>query len=238
MDSLETLAFAGDNQKEQDAHMSTIPYSASAAHFITFGDVMDGVTGIPLRRIRLHPSPGTATEQDLLRIREQEKVICELIDGVLVEKRVAYIESVIAYRIGIAIGNFIEERDLGLLAGEAGMLRLSARLVRAPDVSFVSWEQFPGRRLPQEPILGAYPDLAVEVLSPSNTEAEMTRKIGEYFDAGTRLVWVVDPPTQTAVVYTSPENPRPVPADGILDGGDVLPGFQLELARVFRGLTA
>ena len=73
------------------------------------------------------------------------------------------------------------------------MVWLFRGLVRIPDVAFTSWERLPGRRVPPEPIPELAPDLAVEVLSQSNTEAEMTRKRGEYFAAGVRLVWLVDP---------------------------------------------
>jgi Uma2 family endonuclease len=61
-----------------------------------------------------------------------------------------------------------------------------------------------GRELPADPIFSVVPDLAVEILSPSNTVREMERKLREYFTAGTRLVWIVDPATSTARVYTSP----------------------------------
>src|SRR5947209_6381702 len=80
-----------------------------------------------------------------------------------------------------------------------------AELVRMPDVSFVRWEQFPNREVTDVPIPDLYPDLAIEVLSPSNTKREMKRKRKEYFAAGTRLVWELNPKTRTVDVYTVPE---------------------------------
>ena len=171
--------------------MATIPQPVSPG-FTTVGQIVAAVPGIPVSRIRLQPTPGTATEEAVLRARQKERVYCELIDGVLVEKPMGYEESIIVQNMLAVIHAFVKKHDLGLVGGEGGMLRLSANQIRIPDGSFVSWNQLPGRILPSEPIWDIYPDLAIEVLSASNTRAEITRKIGEYFDAGTRLVWIVE----------------------------------------------
>jgi Uma2 family endonuclease len=110
---------------------------------------------------------------------------------------------------------------------------LSSRAVRLPDVAFISHKKFRGK-LPLEPVPEIAPDLAVEVLSESNTRREIDRKIGEYFAAGTELVWIIDPATRSAVTYTAPDQSQPIPPEGVLDGANVLPGFQLSLAEVFR----
>ena len=75
--------------------------------------------------------------------------------------------------------------------------------------------------------------MAAEILSKSNTPAEMKRKRREYFEAGVKLVWLIDPKTRTANVYTAPEEPTFIDRDGVLDGGNVLPGFKLPLAELF-----
>ena len=80
------------------------------------------------------------------------------------------------------------------------------------------------------------PDLAVEVLSESNTPAEMARKRQEYFTAGVRLVWFVDPDARTEEVYTAPDQSTVVNEEGTLDGGAVLPGFTLPLRDLFPEL--
>jgi Uma2 family endonuclease len=113
------------------------------------------------------------------------------------------------------------------------MLTLFPGRVRIPDVSFIPWEQIPGQEWPDEPIPEIPPDLAVEVLSPSNTPGEIRLKIREYFQAGTRLVWVIDPKKQNARAYTAPESSRLVGKSGSLDGGGVLPGFLLSLPSLF-----
>src|SRR5690348_10027749 len=97
----------------------------------------------------------------------------------------------------------MRKNSLGLVAGSDGMMRIATGLVRMPDVSVVLWERLPDHKVPSEPIPSLAPDLAVEVLSPSNTSAEMNRKIAEYFDAGCRSVWIVDPSTRTVHVYES-----------------------------------
>jgi Uma2 family endonuclease len=80
------------------------------------------------------------------------------------------------------------------------------------------------------------PHLAVEVLSPHNTKAEMNRKLVEYFDRGVQLVWYVDPRTRTVAVYTSPRRPKTLSESQTLDGGTVLPGFSVPVAQIFAEL--
>jgi Uma2 family endonuclease len=107
------------------------------------------------------------------------------------------------------------------------------RLVRIPDVSFVSWDRLPKREVPADPIPDLAPDLAVEVLSEGNTEKEMQRKLKEYFLAGVRLVWYVDPRTRTVEVYSAPDQRTVLMEQQTLTGGDVLPGLALPLRQVF-----
>ncbi len=196
--------------------------------------MLEQLGDVPPERIRWRPLPGTATEQDVIAAWEgPERRLCELVDGVLVEKVMASQESLFAIEIARLMGNFVRERDLGVLLGEAGLLQMMPGLVRAPDVSFISWARIPGEEFGSKPI-GAYvPDLAVEVISPGNTKKELQRKMRDYFVAGTRLTWLVYPKTQTALVYVSPTDFRRVPKTGSLDGGDVLPGFTLPLAAIF-----
>lgn len=200
---------------------------------LTIADLLDRFGPIPAKRIRTNPTPGTATEQDVIDIEEQESRLCELVDGVLVEKTVGYFESCLAVRLILWIGAFVEQHKLGVVAGEAGMLRLAPGLVRIPDVSFVSWDQLPGRRVPRVPIADLAPDLAVEVTSPGNTTREMERKLQEYLAAGVRLVWYVYPEPKEVRVHTA-EQHDVLTIDQELTGGDVLPGFALPLRQLFE----
>jgi Uma2 family endonuclease len=105
--------------------------------------------------------------------------------------------------------------------------------VRIPDVSFVSNERLRAWKGRSEPIPSIAPDLAIDILSEGNTPAEMRRKLREYFDAGTNLVWIIDPATRTAEVYTSADRVQQIAADGMLVGGNVLPGFAIQLGELF-----
>lgn len=187
--------------------------------------------GVPLSRIIFDPWPGTATEADLLYMVDHEKRLCELVDGTLVEKPVGYWEGAIAARIIVLLAAFVDPRDLGMISGADSTLRMKSGRIRLPDVSFVAKARLPQTR---EPIPILAPDLAIEVLSESNTAAEMRQKLAEYFQSGTRLAWLVDPETRSVAVYTSPEEPvSTVPETGTLDGGTVLPGLQIRVADLF-----
>ena len=177
--------------------MSTVVAPSPPMVWTTVADLFEQLGYVPPNRIRLVPTPGTATEQDVLDLIDHSNRICELVDGVLVEKTMGYTESVLAMAIGEFLRRFVREHKLGVVSGEGGTLKILPRQVRIPDVSFVNWDRFPGGKLPKTPIPAVAPDLAVEVLSESNTEGEMRRKLQDYFTAGVRLVWYVDPRTRT-----------------------------------------
>ena len=99
--------------------------------------------------------------------------------------------------------------------------------------AFISWSRLPDRRLPAGPVWGLAPDLAIEVLSQGNTEAEMQRKLRDYFAAGVRLVWYVDPATRSAWAFTAVDQVAELTEEQGLSGGDVLPGFELPLRDLF-----
>jgi Uma2 family endonuclease len=203
-------------------------------HRHTIADLLDRLGGIPAHRVLLKPTPGAATEQDVsIALMEPRKRICELIDGVLVEKAVGDRESLLAHYLGRRIGEVVDRDDLGVLLGEAGFFWLGGKQLRAPDVSFTPWSAFEGDEIPEEAYWSVAPALAVEVLSPDNTIAEIDRKIGEFLAAGTKLFWVIDPADKTAKVYTSPKRFKELGESGTLDGGKVLPGFKLALAGLF-----
>jgi Uma2 family endonuclease len=199
----------------------------------TLAELLDRLGAIPLERIRLHPPPGTATEADVLARPGGVKRLCELVDGVLVEKPLGYYESRLAAVLIYLLERFREQHDLGLVFGADATLRLAPGLVRLPDVSFVAWNRFPNRQLPSAGVPDLVPDLAVEVLSPSNTAAEMARKRREYFAAGTTLVWEVDPANRTVTVYTAADQSVLLDESQTLDGQTVLPGFALPVREWF-----
>jgi Uma2 family endonuclease len=200
---------------------------------LTAAELLDQLGGIPPERVLVQPSPGHATERDLIRLRDHEDRLCELVDGVLVEKTMGLYESRVAAILIHFLETFLDTHDLGITCGADGTYRLMPGLVRIPDVTFVSWERLPDRKFPSEPIPDLIPNLAVEVLSVSNTKREIDRKIDEYFRVGVQLVWVIDPPTRTAEVYTAPDQRTELTEKQSLKGGAMLPGFSLSLQRLF-----
>ncbi len=198
----------------------------------TLAEFHERLGGIPMERILMSPPLGTATETDLLQaIREGPRKLIELIDGVLVEKAVGSPQSLLASIILRMLGHHVDAHRLGVLLGPDGMFRLGERLIRMPDVSFLTWARWRTHR--DALVTGVAPDLAVEVISPSNTKREMARKVRDLFFAGTRLVWMIYPRTQTGEVYTAPDERRRVPRSGTLTGDPVLPGYRLPLADIF-----
>jgi Uma2 family endonuclease len=217
--------------------MSTVltpPPLAADGKIDTVADLLHQLGDVPANRILWDPVPGTATEADVVRhVDGDNKRLVELIDGTLVEKTMGAFEGRVGGLIVHFIEDFIEDHDLGITFGADATLRILPRQVRLPDVSFVSWTKLPNRELPAESIAALVPDLAIEVLSESNTRREMERKRRDYFTAGVRLVWQIDPDTRTAEVFTAPDHPTVVGPDGELEGSDVLPGFRLSLKRLF-----
>jgi Uma2 family endonuclease len=213
---------------------TAVPTPAPAAASIqTLADLMERLGGVPLERIRFHPAPGTAVEQDVLEAHDKEGRLCELVDGVLVEKAMGIRESILASFLIELLNTFVRQRNLGFVTAPDGAVRLFAGLVRIPDVSFISWARLPNGRLPNDPIPQLAPDLAVEVLSQSNTPGEMARKRHDYFTAGVRLVWLADPRARTVDVYTSEDQFTRLTDADVLDGGDALPGFRLPVRDWF-----
>jgi Uma2 family endonuclease len=198
----------------------------------TIAEIADHL-GVPADRVLASPSPGTATVDDVLAINDRENRLCELIDGVLVEKAMGFRESRLAVVLCYILESYLEDNDIGIVLGADGMLRLNPTQVRIPDVSFISWDQLPDREYPEARVPSLHPDLAVEVLSASNTPREMEQKLRDYFAAGARLVWYVDPVERSARVYTSPEAMTELDESRALEGGDVLPEFRLVIADWF-----
>ncbi|HUH13913.1 MAG TPA: Uma2 family endonuclease [Longimicrobiales bacterium] len=157
----------------------------------------------------------------------------ELVRGWLVREPPAGFEhGAIAARIIARLGSFVERHGLGaVLSSETGfVLAEHPATVRGPDAAFVGRE-----RLPENPLGFARlaPDLAVEVASPSQSYRAVHDKALDYLDAGTRLVWVVEPTRRTVSVYRSRSDIRILGEGEVLEGGEVLPGLRLAVAELF-----
>ena len=201
-------------------------------------DLLDRLGNIPASRVRLSPFPGTATERDVTYIQDHENRTCELIDGTLVEKAMGLRESLLAMLLVQYLGTFVRTQKLGVVSGPDGTMRMLPGLVRVPDVAFISRARLPGDRVRNEPIPDVIPDLAVEVLSESNTRAEIARKRREYFTSGVRLMWIIDLQHRSATIYTAMDQSVALDETGELDGADVVPGFKIALSQLFSDLDS
>ena len=120
------------------------------------------------------------------------------------------------------------------MLGADGMQRMVPGLVRIPDVSFFARGKLTRAKHVASPIAPLAGDLVVEVVSKSNTKPEIARKLEEYFGAGSKLAWVVDPKRQTVRVHTAPAEFVVLGLDDVLEGGNVLPGFRLAVRDLFE----
>lgn len=199
----------------------------------TVAEIQARLGDIPSDRLVANPPLGLASEEDVAESKSKYGKLCELVDGVLVEKAVGYYESTIAGIIFSIINEFLSQNNLGLVSGESGPLRLLHGNVRMPDVSFISWDRFPDRKPPRAQVMPVAPSLAVEVISPSNTKAEMDRKLRDYFAADVKLVWFIDPQERAAKVYNSPDQFENIDEHGELSGDPLLPGLRISLKQLF-----
>lgn len=172
------------------------------------------------------------SDEDLFRLPADGSKY-EVVDGELLRLSPAgwFHERVVTALIGV-LESFVHEKGLGDVLGSNTLYRLPSGNRRGPDLSFVAAGRLPA---PGEGsgVLELAPDLAVEVLSPSDRRRQVLDKVGEYLDAGVRLVWVIDAKARTAAVYRSLIQVRQIQGDGVLEGEDVVPGFSCHLARIF-----
>lgn len=161
-----------------------------------------------------------------------------LINGELtVEMSPGYLHARIASEIARQIGNFVAERDLGEVTVESGHYpQQDRRTLQLPDVAFISKERTPAPDWDRYvPIM---PDLAVEIISPSQSMKQAREKAVTYLRHGTALVWLVHPGKQSAEIWAAaddgPTQRETIAVDGALDGGEVLPGFSLPLRQLFQ----
>lgn len=165
--------------------------------------------------------------------REQPGHTVELIHGEMITVPTNPLSSLLAMRIALALGGFARAHALGEVLGADAGLQVNETSVIAPDVSFLRLE-----KLGQLSFHGygkIIPDLAVEVISPTDRQRDIRRKLALYAEIGT-LVWVIYPERRLAEVYAPDAPVSIVPADGVLSAPELLPGFALALAEVFAAI--
>jgi Uma2 family endonuclease len=176
---------------------------------------------ITAEEFMLMPDPEDGSRQELVRGK------------VIIMPPPNYRHGEIAANICFAIKLYLHKHPIGRVAVEGGIItERNPDSVRGPDVSFLSKERVPLGKKIGGWVEGS-PDLCVEVLSKSNTPKKIAEKLDEYFDGGSRLVWIVDPKEQAVKVYRTAKKSRLIKADGTIDGGDVLPGFTCPVSEFF-----
>ena len=179
----------------------------------------------------------TTGRQDNASVEDVERY--EVIDGERVEREpMGAFETVLASWLCHLINSFAVGRKLGLAVNEVlFILDVHRDLRRRPDVAFVSYARWPESIVTRQPAWNVIPDLAVEIVSPTNLAEEIDNKISDYFRTGVRLVWVVYPDSGRVYVYQSPTQVTVSERTGTLDGGEVLPGFRLPIEQVYEAVT-
>ena len=175
------------------------------------------------------------TAEDLLALGEEERY--ELSEGRLVPMSpTGFLHGDVELALAAALRAFVQPRQLGrIVVGEVGfVLRRDPDTVRAADIAFIRADRLPPEGPPSGFFEGA-PDLAVEILSPFDRYPDLLHKVSQWLEAGTRLVWVVDPVRRTVTAFQPDGTLRLLDESAELDGGEVLPGFRYPVQDLFEG---
>ncbi len=181
--------------------------------------------------------PATESTAGLMTAEELERIsipgkVTELIRGrLVVHEPPSTLHGRVSGRLVYYLVAFVLPHNLGdVLDGSGFKIESNPDTVRAPDVAFLACDRTD--QIPARGYAPLAPDLAVEVASPNDRAGELLAKVGAWLDAGTRLVWVIDPAKREGRVYRPDGSLAIVGAEQALDGEDVLPGFRCALANV------
>lgn len=179
--------------------------------------------------------PGSALET---QPATEPEGLYEVVDGQVREKHemgIPQIQMAVDF-LGL-LYPFVRSHGLGRVNMEMlYLLDRETNLQRRPDVAFVSADRWPlDREMPEGSAWDVVPDLAVEIISPTNRSGDDLRKIAQYFQAGVKQVWVVYPSVEQVYVYRSPTEVRILTRADVLDASPVMPGFQVSVNDLFGG---
>jgi Uma2 family endonuclease len=172
-----------------------------------------------------------------LQALPEDGVNHELVNGELVfSPKNDFFHGDICSRLSAALVMFNSVHKLGAVLDSSTGFWMKNRNCRAPDISFVSRGRLAalGFRRSTRAFFPGAPDLAVEVLSPNNTRAELDERLRDFFESGSRLAWIIDPERQRAEVCHSLTERKLVGSGGFLEGADLLPGFRYPIADLFK----
>lgn len=178
------------------------------------------------------------TIEEFARLPDPDASRLELVRGRLVrEPPAGFGQSVSGVCLAAKLHAYVRKYGLGQVTGADGgyILHEDPPTVRAPAVGFVAVERIPAGGLPRGYFPGA-PDFAVEIVSPAGTAREIAERVGDYLEAGTRLVWVVEPRSRSVTVHRPGREPRTWWEGEDVDGEDVVPGFSVAVGEIFEGV--
>lgn len=183
---------------------------------------------------RTAPEDRPLTLEEFERLPEEDGARVELVRGRVVrEPRPAAEHGRVLLNLSFLLRDHLRHRLDGFAFADTGViLSHDPPTVRGPDLCFVSAARLPDGP-PSEGFLDLAPDLCVEIVSPANTATEIQEKVLEYLDAGTRLVWVVDPRMRTVTEHRLSDRSLLLRESEVLDGGEVLSGFSVPVAELF-----
>jgi Uma2 family endonuclease len=169
----------------------------------------------------------------LLYFSEHRDRLFELVDGTLIEKTMGNFESIIAGYIHNALQNYLQIHRIGLVMPADGQLKLKPNTIRVPDVCFITRERAKHSNFLKTPIASLSPNLAVEVISKSNSKREMSDKLAEYFATGTEEVWYVYPEQRELHQYSAVNAWQVLKETDTLTSPQLLPAFSLPIVSIF-----
>ena len=177
------------------------------------------------------------TEAELQALPE-DGYIHEVVDGELViSPKNNSLHGTISARLLTAVCTFVMARKLGAVWDSSTGFWMHNRNCRAPDISFISKERLKalGFKSTDRSFIPGAPDLAVEILSPSNTRVEIDERLKDFFSSGTQIAWIINPDPECVEVCHAPDKRKLLGSGADLDGEHLLPGFRYPIADLFKG---
>jgi Uma2 family endonuclease len=182
--------------------------------------------------------PALATPQKTSTVEREPEFLYEIVDGRIVEKAVGAREVMLANTLSRLLSAWLWDQDIGHGLVEMGYPIPPNNNERKPDFSIVSFQSWPhDLEVPVGGTMPVIPELAVEVVSPSNYQDDIDEKIEEYFEAGVKEVWVVSTKLRRVTQYTSANDVERYGISEILTS-DLLPGYELPIAKLFPAKRA
>ncbi len=180
--------------------------------------------------------PKVWTDEELLALPKDGNKY-EVVKGILTMSPAGFAHEFIGVRLIFALENFVRLHKLGVVLGSSLGCWMENRDFLSPDVSFIAKERLKGQKHPTEKFFDGAPDLAVEVLSPSERVKRLHDKFVDYFANGCRLVWVINPKEKVVLVYHSPQAYQLLREGDVISGETVVPGFTLPVSELFAELS-